>query len=77
MADWVDREAGALPRSLYVHIPFCKSRCFYCDFNTYVAPERVMEEYVEGLAREWEMVAHAGVPPCKRCFLAAERRRSG
>ena len=25
--------------SAYVHIPFCASRCGYCDFNTYTAPE--------------------------------------
>lgn len=28
-----------MPRSLYVHVPFCASRCGYCDFNTYTAAE--------------------------------------
>src|SRR5713101_5560445 len=31
-----------LPRhafGIYVHIPFCASRCGYCDFNTYTAAE--------------------------------------
>lgn len=31
--------AQARPLSLYVHVPFCASRCGYCDFNTYTAAE--------------------------------------
>ena len=30
---------GACPFGLYVHVPFCASRCGYCDFNTYTADE--------------------------------------
>ncbi|MBI1758878.1 MAG: coproporphyrinogen III oxidase [Actinobacteria bacterium] len=30
---------GARPFGIYVHIPFCRSRCGYCDFNTYTASE--------------------------------------
>lgn len=29
--------------SFYVHIPFCASRCGYCDFNTYTAEELISE----------------------------------
>ena len=32
-------ELGARPFGLYVHVPFCRVRCGYCDFNTYTAEE--------------------------------------
>ncbi|HET6738438.1 MAG TPA: coproporphyrinogen III oxidase, partial [Kribbella sp.] len=33
------REAAARPLGFYLHVPFCASRCGYCDFNTYTAKE--------------------------------------
>jgi len=30
---------GTRPFGIYVHVPFCTSRCGYCDFNTYTASE--------------------------------------
>ncbi|MGI8457984.1 MAG: radical SAM family heme chaperone HemW [Propionibacteriaceae bacterium] len=32
-------ELAARPLSLYLHVPFCTTRCGYCDFNTYTAAE--------------------------------------
>jgi putative oxygen-independent coproporphyrinogen III oxidase len=32
-------ELGQRPFGIYVHIPFCATRCGYCDFNTYTATE--------------------------------------
>src|ERR1700744_85475 len=30
---------GERPFGIYVHVPFCATRCGYCDFNTYTAAE--------------------------------------
>jgi putative oxygen-independent coproporphyrinogen III oxidase len=30
---------GDAPFGVYVHVPFCRTRCGYCDFNTYTAAE--------------------------------------
>lgn len=38
---------------LYIHIPFCKSRCIYCDFFSTTRPER-QGEYVDALLDEWD-----------------------
>jgi putative oxygen-independent coproporphyrinogen III oxidase len=32
-------EVGSRPFGVYVHVPFCRVRCGYCDFNTYTAEE--------------------------------------
>ena len=32
-------EVPTRPLSIYLHVPFCRSRCGYCDFNTYTADE--------------------------------------
>ena len=37
---------------LYVHIPFCRKKCFYCDFSSYAGCENRMEDYTEALCQE-------------------------
>src|SRR6478752_10347539 len=51
---------GTRPFGFYVHVPFCASRCGYCDFNTYVPGERGAEQaggYVDSVLAEIDLAA--------------------
>jgi coproporphyrinogen III oxidase-like Fe-S oxidoreductase len=51
---------GTRPFGFYVHVPFCASRCGYCDFNTYVPGEKGAEQaggYVDAVLAEIELAA--------------------
>ncbi len=39
-------------RHLYVHVPFCRHKCGYCDFNAYAGMDRLMPDYLDALERE-------------------------
>jgi oxygen-independent coproporphyrinogen-3 oxidase len=62
------RGLGTRPFGVYVHVPFCATRCGYCDFNTYTAGElgssSSPQSWLEGLRRELELAAGVlGTPP--------------
>ena len=38
--------------ALYIHIPFCKQKCLYCDFASFANSENLMNDYVEALIKE-------------------------
>ncbi|WP_076464580.1 radical SAM family heme chaperone HemW [Actinomyces mediterranea] len=65
----VEAEEGR-PLSLYLHVPFCRVRCGYCDFNTYTVGFGQGAEpgsYAASIAREArlaaEVLADAGMSP--------------
>jgi len=44
--------------SAYVHIPFCRHRCHYCDFNTLAGMEHLIPDYVSALIQEIRIVSN-------------------
>ncbi len=45
--------------SLYIHIPFCKAKCTYCDFNSYAGLEHLFESYVRALIEEMRLAGQS------------------
>src|SRR5262249_47066722 len=47
---------------IYVHIPFCSSRCSYCDFATGLYQSELAERYVAALIEEIKTSRYSGAP---------------
>ncbi len=43
---------------IYIHIPFCKQKCYYCDFISYEKKEDNIKEYIEALKEEIKQEAN-------------------
>lgn len=37
---------------IYIHIPFCIKKCFYCDFVSYETKEDIVEKYIDAVIEE-------------------------
>jgi oxygen-independent coproporphyrinogen-3 oxidase len=56
-------------RHLYVHLPFCSSRCGYCDFVTVVGRDGDQAPYVDALLRELELERSLLASPLTSIYL--------
>lgn len=55
---------------LYIHIPYCRSKCRYCDFASYAGQEGTMSAYVDALLREADaMSAYAKDTAIQTVFI--------
>lgn len=43
--------------ALYIHVPFCRARCNYCDFNTYTGLDGLLPDYVAALGQEISLLS--------------------
>jgi putative oxygen-independent coproporphyrinogen III oxidase len=57
-------ELGRRPFGVYVHVPFCTTRCGYCDFNTYTDLGGMQSSYADLVVEELRLAARVlGRPP--------------
>jgi len=68
--------AADRPLGIYIHIPFCATRCGYCDFNTYTATElgggATQATYADSVVAELELAAKVlgpGLRPAETVFF--------
>lgn len=53
-------ELGDAPLSVYVHLPFCEERCYYCGCHVIISPHKeIAAPYVSRLLHEIELVAES------------------
>ncbi|MCW2601389.1 MAG: Oxygen-independent coproporphyrinogen-III oxidase-like protein [Frankiales bacterium] len=58
------RRLGERPFGVYVHVPFCRTRCGYCDFNTYTDLGSLQGSYGDTVVREIRLARQVlGKPP--------------
>jgi oxygen-independent coproporphyrinogen-3 oxidase len=53
----------SLSPGLYVHVPFCRSRCTYCDFHVESLRLPIVREYSRALIREIDLAGESGFTP--------------
>jgi coproporphyrinogen III oxidase-like Fe-S oxidoreductase len=56
----VPRPRDAIPRLLYLHVPFCEELCPYCSFNRIVFKEQLARDYFSALRKEISLYGELG-----------------
>lgn len=56
------RSMNQQTEAVYIHIPFCTNKCFYCDFNSYVLKDQPVMDYLRALDKEMELTVKENPP---------------
>lgn len=67
-ASWLETQTATASASLYLHVPFCRSMCWYCGCHTAITRhDAPIADYVGVLRREIDLVAGLlpGMPPVR------------
>ncbi|WP_018887953.1 radical SAM family heme chaperone HemW [Paenibacillus massiliensis] len=62
MSAFEQGQHASAPQAVYIHIPFCTNKCFYCDFNSYVLKDQPVMDYLRALEREMEQTVQLHPP---------------
>ncbi len=57
------------PAGIYVHVPFCRARCAYCDFAVVVGKDGLADAWLDGVLRELERRADGVAGPVTTVHL--------
>jgi putative oxygen-independent coproporphyrinogen III oxidase len=57
------------PFGVYVHIPFCRSRCDYCAFATWTDRQHLVGDYLDALGTDIRRAVDAGMPSASSVFV--------
>jgi oxygen-independent coproporphyrinogen-3 oxidase len=47
---------SAVPRAAYVHVPFCRHHCGYCNFSVVAGRDYLIQRYLEAIGREFSQI---------------------
>jgi oxygen-independent coproporphyrinogen-3 oxidase len=68
---YVVETLGTRPFGVYVHVPFCTTRCGYCDFNTYTDLGGMQASYADAVVSELRLARRVlgATPPVETVFF--------